>query len=261
MSSQNAVVSVFSSIPQAATSKTAVLFDMKIAFGLAFLFYIALSPFYKSRKSFWDAVAARKMVELLRLAIFFELFSLGVLLYWKIQFGSPVSLHAYLKYPNGDSWLYGFGRPVMGIILIFMGFMGDMFFVFRFCCVFGCIAQLIGDSLSAFQTRNYYDEVVSHSAPTGNYTKQGLWLYFARDIVSIFFTFLVLFYVCHLSCIVGWCAPPYVSYQSIDGGTLDRCQVMRAQREVRKMATALTEGGGGGGRDWDDARAGGDDDA
>ena len=38
-----------------------------------------------------------------------------------------------------------------------------------------------------------------------------------------------------LSCVVGWCNPQLIPYSLISGKDLDRCQIMREQREHRKQ--------------------------
>lgn len=89
------------------------------------LFLVTL-PFLRSKKSFFDAAAAKKLLIPVRFVSLIEVFWLVPLLYCVISFGSPIRLGPYTPYGVNNSWIYGFGRPCMGIVLINFGMVAGM---------------------------------------------------------------------------------------------------------------------------------------
>ena len=224
------------------TSSSSDLSDfLPIIYGFlgAIAAFIIFVPFYRSRKSFFDAIAARRIVSFLRFAIFCEIFIILPLLYFTIDYGYPVS-YPYnslaLTYgtKNSNSWVFGYGRPITGIITIGFGFFADMHIGPRVTCLFGSALQAVLDAFSYLQVNDYIIQTKHYSAPLGKYTSSTLAFYELRDVISFsccIWTFLLCGHLCN---VVGWCQPPYISYSTIVGGPLDRCEVMRKQSTLKK---------------------------
>ncbi|RYH13042.1 hypothetical protein EON65_36615 [archaeon] len=192
-------------------------------------------PFCRSRKSFFDAIAGRRVAKALRTFAFLEMMCLAVLFYQYLTVGNPIYLHAALDYGNGDSWLYGYGRPSAGVIFIGLGLFGALYPVPRTLCILGCVVQIVCDGISAFQIRDYYRQVLNKSAPGNGYSEQGLMVYYWRDIVSIALTITVLMLACFLSTILGWCDPQLIHPSQVTGNDADRFDAMHRMRLKRKQ--------------------------
>ena len=178
----------------------------------------------------WDAVAASNMIGFMRFFIYIEVLAGLVLLYFAISMGSPLTLHQYTSYGNGDSWIYGLGRPLFGIFAIGVGSMGDMHPFPRLICLVATLVQIVMDGLSAFQIGELIVQVDTLSAPTGLYSPFALQIYYYRDIASFGVNVYVLLLNLLFICVVGISNPPFITYQLIAGGDFDRCEVMRHQR-------------------------------
>lgn len=106
--------------------------------------------------------------------------------------------------------------------------------VFRTLSVCGAVAQAAFDALSAVQVGEYYNQVKYFNAPSGNYTLASMYDYYWMDIISFGISTYILLLGLHQCCIVGFIQLPYVNYQAIRGGDVDRVETMR--REVVKRS-------------------------
>lgn len=77
-----------------------VLVDIKISFLVTLILFFALFPLYGSRKSFWDAISARKAIRIIRGCILAEYILIAINLYFYIINGPPVTDHILLSYGN-----------------------------------------------------------------------------------------------------------------------------------------------------------------
>jgi hypothetical protein len=84
----------------AITSSDQVLVHIKIFFFLALGLFFLLFPFYGSRKSFWDAISARKTIRIIRGSILSEYILIAINLYYYIYNGPAVTDHLLLSYGN-----------------------------------------------------------------------------------------------------------------------------------------------------------------
>lgn len=205
--------------------------------------FILFSPCYRSRKSWFDAIAANKMISVLRILIFFEVLASLLLLYFSISLGSPLALHELTSYGAGNgSWLYGWGRPLTGIFIVGMGTMGDMHPLPRLACLLGVFMGMVGDALSAYQIQDYIQQTNQLGAPLeGQYSMIALVIYYYRDLVSFGLCVWIMLLNCLFICTVGICNPPFFQYQVIAGGDFDRCEVMRRERASEKAYQAWKE--------------------
>ena len=226
-------LAVFEAIPIAINSVQAPLSLIKYSFLSGLALFVILLPFCRSYKSFYDAVAAKRVLSVVRILIMIEAIFLIILLYYVIKYGSPLQLHALLELEGGTSWLYSYGRPVSGILLITIGMMGEMHPIPRLVCIFGCFYEICLDSLSAVQVQDYYHQLQTMNAPSGLYSEQSLLYYYYRDIISIGLCSAILFFVSHLTCILGFCHPQLIPLHNLSGGEYDRAAVMREHREYR----------------------------
>lgn len=226
---------VSESLPDAVESDELALMHIKISFLVGVALFVLISPLYRSRKSYFDAIAARKVIAFTRMFIFVELLLIFILYYFYFEKGALMEMHQYLGYGNGDSWLYTYGRPTAGLVFIGIGFFAEMHPAPRFLCLAGCMVEVLGDSLSAFQVRDYYQQVKYHSAPSNGYTENEILAYYWRDIISIGVCTTVCFLVVLLSVQVGFCEPQLIHPSQISGQELDRYAAMRRNKENRQI--------------------------
>jgi hypothetical protein len=218
------------------TSTVPVIVNIRDALLLSFVVFFWLAGIVcRSKKSMFDHIAARKASRVILVLTGLEVFWIAPLIYCVGNLGSPVLVGAALTYGTGTSWVFGWGRPCMGIAFIAFGATASMHPVPRFVCMTGCALQIIFDAMSAFQVRNYIDEMDTSAAPAPpNYTRQLLLYYYWRDVSSIGVALVLLLMVAHLALVVGCCYPPLIPYRLIEGGDLDRCEVMRQQSRLRQ---------------------------
>jgi hypothetical protein len=225
---------ITTSLPDAVFSSNIALTHIKYSFIMGLGVFVLLSPLYRSRKSFFDAIAARSVVRFARFFILIELLLLFALYVFYFEYGQPINLHALLSYGNGDSWLYSYGRPTAGLVFISVGLIGEIHPLPRIMCVVGCMGQIMGDALSASQVRDYYNQMVELSAPANNYTQEAMLAYYWRDIISLGVSTTVLFLSGLLCVIVGLCDPQLIHPSLISGLDLDRYQAMHSMRHFRR---------------------------
>lgn len=225
----------FQDIPAAFASKDLVLDHIKLSFIIGLGVFIVLFPFYRSKRSFFDAIAAHNVIRMARFFIIVEFGCVVMLFYFYFSRGSPLSLHAPLSYGNGDSWVYGYGRP--GATLVFvcvLGLAGEQHPFIRLAAVAGCLVEIVGDALSAYQVHDYYEQVVRLSAPGNGYSPTQLLHYYYRDLVALGVTTAVLMQLAFLACIVGCWPPQLIHPAAISGYELDRFAVLRENRRRRR---------------------------
>lgn len=233
MSSAN-IQTAAQQIPASFESTDLVLTHVKYSFIIGVAIFIIVFPFCRSKKSFWDAIAARRVVAVLRFFVLIECLANCVLLHLYLAYGSPIYLHAQLSYGTGDSWLFGYGRPIAGLVFIGLGLFGDMHPVPRVFCMIACGGQVFTDTLSAYQIHDYYKQVKFHSAPSNGYSLDTLLVYYWRDIIAIGLCTSSLLFAGALACIVGWCDPQLIHPSFISGKEYDRYAVMHMMRDRRR---------------------------
>jgi hypothetical protein len=227
--SESLVAAVNASSPEAVVR-------LRQVFLLACACFVFLCPFYRSRKSWFDAIAANRQITVLRILITLEVLASLLLLYFSMSLGSPLALHELTSYGSGNgSWLYGWGRPLAGIFLVGVGTMGDMHPLPRLACVLGVLMGVVGAALSAYQIQDYIRQTNQLGAPLeGQYSELALNIYYYRDLVSFGLCVWILLLNGLFICTVGVCNPPFLRYQVIAGGDFDRCEVMRRERAAEK---------------------------
>jgi hypothetical protein len=125
----------FSSLPPSA-------WDLAWSFVASMGLLVLLSPLYRSGQSFFDVVAARRVLLVLRCCALLELALNALLLYMCLYIGEPLGFpHAVTLFSNGSSWVYGAARPVTGLVLISFGLVGNMHIGARLICILGAILE------------------------------------------------------------------------------------------------------------------------
>jgi hypothetical protein len=165
------------------------------------------------------------IIRCIRISIGLILVNLVPLIYYKVVLGNPFKLHVVTDYGNGDSWIYGLGRPVFGILIIGIGFIMDAHVIIKYICLNACIIEICFSCISAIQIDNYQYQIKHNSAPK-YYSHFQYQLYKYRDVISIQLCFFLIFLINYLSIKNGFIKNK-VSFMSIEGGTLDRTFVMR----------------------------------
>lgn len=208
---------------------------IQYSFGVGFGIFLATFPCYRSKNSSFGLGTARRLINTIRLQILVEVLLLFYLFYDCHNLGSPVRKDFITSYNGGrESWLFGYGRPVTSLVLIFVGVVADMHTIFRLICGIGCICEMVLDALSAFEVWEYYLQVIRFNAPLAAYSQRTVLLYFYRDVISFGVCVWILLTLAYFSIVVGL-LQPYISYQVISGGDLDRCASMRKQRDFKKV--------------------------
>lgn len=226
---------VTESLPEAIGSSDIALSHIKFAFLVGLAAFVILLPFCRSRKSFFDALAARRTIGFARAFICFEVLLLFCLYYFYFEHGQPMRMHQNLSYGNGDSWLYTYGRPTAGLVFIGIGMLGEVHPFIRIACMLGCLVEVLGDALSASQVRDYYRQVMYHDAPRYGYTSRELLAYYWRDIFSIGTCTTIFLFIGLLTAMMGFCEPQLIHPSLVSGNDLDRYTAMRNSKDQRKI--------------------------
>lgn len=225
-------------IPQSLGTNDAPVMSAKFSFVVGLGIFVLLLPFCRVKGSNWNVGSARRVVAIVRTLAFLEMVCLCVLLYQYIETGSPISFHSALAYGNGGNWVYGFGRPTCGLILIAFGMFADMHPITRIFCISGTFVEILGDCLSAYQIHDYINQVNRFNAPKNGYSVYGLWVYYWRDIVSIGICTCLGFFLVYLFCMLGCCLPQLIHPAVISGNFYDRFGQMYRGRSRRKFMEA-----------------------
>lgn len=174
------------SLPTAVQSNDLALEHLKYSMVAGFGIFLICLPFCVNKGSIFSPISARRTLFFARFLVFAELLLVFTLFYFYGTYGSPVKLHQYLSYGNGDGWLYTFGRPTGALITFGLAMTPESHPLLRFISISGCIITLVGDSLSAFQVRDYYHQILHDGAPRHGYHPNSTILaYYWRDIISV----------------------------------------------------------------------------
>ena len=209
-----------------------VAFLLLRGFIVVIIIYLVSLMCLRSRKSWFDALAARRVSFVLKTLVVVALFVQLPLLYFYILYGSPVTLS---EKDETFYWTFSWSRPVYVIVFLSFGLFADMHAGPRYLCLMGSAGSFFFDAISAVRVYLYYYQVIDHDAPLGSYTEGSLRFYFYRDMLSFCITVYITLMVLHLCAVVGWWQPPVINYQSIVGGEVDRLTVFQQQRQIRRI--------------------------
>ena len=224
-------------------SDVVALKDVRNSILLGFGLFLFTLPFMRSSKSFFDARAARKILLLLRGASLLALLLIIPLFYCVINLGSPITTNSYTVYGDGNTWIYGYGRPSAGFALITFGIVAGMHPIPRIFCIIGATSAIIFDSLSAFQVMDYYSQMNNNLAPNpAKYTQTTLLYYYYRDLSSITTCTYLLMMTLLASIVMGCKNPQLISYHFIDNEHFNRSRIMNEQSKNRRYIDELDHG-------------------
>lgn len=221
-------------VEPAVRSSDLVLMHLKYSFLVGIGAFMLLFPFYRSRKSLFDGIAARNISRFLKFSIFAEMGCIALLYYFYVVHGAAITLHAGLNYGNNDSWLYGFGRPTGSMIFMGVGIMANTHPAPRYVCMIAACVEVLCAAMSAVQIRDLYDQTFENGSPANGYSSDMLLIYYWVDVVSLGIATLILLQVSLLSVVCGWCNPQFIHPSVVQGDDADRIAVMRDQRYSRR---------------------------
>jgi len=192
----------------------------------ALLTFVLILPFLASERSFADAASGRKVVSVLRTTLFIE-YALNVFSFFVVvAYGPPMHMQ-YTAYGNGSSWLYGYARPVVGLVFLGFGGIADMHPGPRFICLAASVHQVVVDAFSAFQVGDYIRQINHYDAPLmEGYTMTLYWMYYWRDQISFAVSLFLVFLTSYAIILIGCCSPAFLSYTVLEGEDLDRVGMM-----------------------------------
>lgn len=221
------------------TAVTAIRNSCLIGFGL----FLATLPIIRSRNSLFDVAVAKRVLIVMKVVSIIEVLWTSPLLYSAIYLGCPI-MNPGISSDNGLRWVYGFGRPSVGLTLIFFGLIAGMHPVARLLCITGSVQTIVFDSISAFQVRDYAIQITNNLAPLpGKFSFEALLMYYYRDIISISICSYLLLVTSFTMVVVGFCNPQVVPYVKLAVEELDRCEVMRQQSQMRQSPDYLNISG------------------
>lgn len=232
----------FSSIPDGFTSNETALVHIRYSFLIGLGIFLLMFPLYRSKKSFFDAIAVNKIIRITRFIILLQFISFLILLNSYLSNGPPIILNQAIAYGDGNSWLYSYHRAVYGIIFIVLSGFSEVHPIIRIISISSILIMILSDSLSAVQVYDYLQQIKDRDAPTNGYTIQQLINYYWRDIISVGLLTIILLLVSFLTCILGCCMPQLINYSEITGSIeFDRPLVMRANKGRRKAMELLEQ--------------------
>ena len=178
----------------------------------------------------------RRLIQLIRFLIIIEIILLiSSIVLFKAVLGPPFQIHVITDYGNGDSWIYGYGRPLTGLALIPVGLLCNMHTIFLYTSLVGCVVEIVFDSISVVQVSDYHMQVIHYGAPSGQYTTITYSMYVWRDCLSVGICLvLCLAYLYVLSMTSWFRARRSLNFRQIEGGLLNRSAIMRKHLILRQ---------------------------
>lgn len=226
-------------LPESFSSGITAVADIRNSFLIGFGLFLVTLPIIRSRNSFFDATVAKRVLIVVRVVSILEMIWITPLLYSAVYLGYPI-MNPGISDDNSFRWVYGFGRPSVGLTLIFFGIVAGMHPVARLLCIAGSLQAIVFDSISAFQVRDYAVQITDKLAPlSGNFSFGMLLLYYYRDVISILICSFLLMVTSFAVLVVGFCNPQVVPYMKLATEDLDRCEVMRQQNQIRQSRDNL----------------------
>jgi hypothetical protein len=232
----------FDYILPAFESTDSVIMHIKYAFGaglcafLALLMYICLTC-----KMFFGAKAARRVMALARILIFCEIVLQFWLLDWAVRYDMLANRSSVPRITFSTSYSVSFihhwPRPIIGIVFIGVGLFGDFHASLSLLAVLACLFLILFDAASAVEVRDHLSAVIQYGSPIGDYTKNGLLIYYYRDIVSVGLSSAVMFCLLQYLVLVGFFQPNLIPLEAVQGGESNRAASMRRDRAVRLQHT------------------------
>lgn len=211
------------------------LFYTLLVFFACFVVVYCLSIYFAKKQNHGAEWTVRQFMKLIRLLIIIEIFLLVSMILFRAILGVPFQVHVITDYGNGDSWIYGYGHPIIGIATMIPGLLCDMHVTFLLISLAGCAVEIVFDSISAVQVSDYQIQVIRYGAPGGRYTSFTYNLYIWCDCFSsgvCLFLCLAYLYILSLTC---WFRERRsLNFRSIEGGPWNRSAVMRKHFVLRK---------------------------
>ena len=203
-----------------------IIICIGISLGLLVLTLIHITRKLKGSEGLLTSV--RFINNLIRILTLLETVAILPLIYFVVSLGPPFQLNQVTSYGNGDSWIYGYGRPVAGFILIGFGAFSSLSYIIRYIAMLACMTEAVFDCISSIQVYSYKIQTIYNSAPLGKYSETALTVYIIRDLISIILCLLLLYEYMVICCLLGW-GPQSIPFHLIEGGELDRAGAMRKQ--------------------------------
>lgn len=203
--------------------------NIKLSFLAGLLLFIVCIPYLCSKKSNYQSnIAVQRLLKVVRVCIIFVVVLLAILFYFSINLGIPTIRDTTTNYGYSNStWNYGYGRPVVGIILISFGYIGNLSIYFRLLCILGCLESLCFDVISSVQLSEFIASTDPNIAHAHNYSIDQLYMLYWRDIISVGFSTTIIYLVAYMNTLIGWFGNNYISYVKVEGGEYDHEAVMR----------------------------------
>ena len=236
----------FDYVLPAFTSTETVVMHVKIAFGCGLaLFLVLLAYITVSCKMFYGAKAARRVMALGRILCTCACLTMIWMLDWSMGYDCLANRNSVPQIRFSGiyviSFIHHWPRPVIGLISIGCGLIGDLHPTLCIICVLGCLFIIFFNALSCVEITQHYNAVTSYGSPSGDYTKNGLLTYYWRDICGIAFSSASMFCMLQYLVIVGFLQPQLIPYDIAFGGEENRPASMRRDR-MGRLQTQIVEG-------------------
>eukprot|EP00953_Heterococcus_sp_UTEX-ZZ885_P005931 3673-Heterococcus_DN1.PRE.1 len=138
---------------------------------------------YYHRKAAFEVVLLRGVVRIARLLLAASM-ALLVPLMKAAAAKQPAPMPTPVtSYAGGDSWNFGWGRPLCGLVLCSVGLFLDYHPALRWACISGLLSALVFDTISAFDITQQMICVQSGRCPlVPGYTLSNMALLRGRDL-------------------------------------------------------------------------------
>ena len=232
-------------IPAFASTDT-VMMHVKIAFGSGLMLFLTLLLYIcVSCKMFYGAKAARRVMALSRMLVTCACVTMIWMLDWSMGYDCLANRSSVPQIRFSGiyviSFIHHWPRPVIGLISIGCGLIGDLHPALCIISALGCLFIILFNALSCVEIMQHYNAVVSYGSPSGDYSKDGLLTYYWRDIVGIACCSASMFCILHYLVIVGFLQPQLIPYDIAVGGEENRAASMRRDR-LGRLQTQIMEG-------------------
>lgn len=234
----------FDYVLPAFTSTDTVILHVKIAFGSGLALFLALLLYIGvSCRIFYGAKAARRAMALSRVLVTCACVIMIWILDWSISYDCLANRFSVPQIRFSGiyvvSFIHHWPRPVIGLISIACGLIGDLHPTLCILSALGSLFIIFFNALSCVEISQHYNAVVSYGSPSGDYTKDGLLMYYWRDIIGIACSSASLFCILHYLVLVGFFQPQRIPYDIAVGGEEHRALSMRRDRNGRLHSQIL----------------------
>jgi hypothetical protein len=199
-------------IPAAIISTNEIIIEIRWAFLCGLFLLIIMFLFEKiilKQSPFGGPKAARFSLFILVIIIIIHIITTILFLYWSVNYNNMVARTSWPRLLVGTkyemSYIQHYPRAVTSLVFVTIGLGAGYHPLLAILCILASILDLICSIISCIEMRDYLNQCITMSAPLGgDWTKNGIMLYYYRDLFSIALSSCIIFTALHVMIIMGY---------------------------------------------------------